>query len=442
MFKKVSLFLGIAFLAFQSNAQKANIQSAINYLKDNNVADARKTIDEATTNESTKNNAKAWLIKAVVYQAIGTPKEVMPQLTFILNENPYLIDLSKANELQGVAPNAMNESIEAYKKAMSLDAKYSKEELLPLISTILGIQFNEGITKMNDNKFAEAYTAFETVNSLQKLDNGNLWKGNAALDTVFATGKMYQANSAYNSNKDDEAAALLEESIKNPITQDANLYIMLTDLYSKKNDDAKWSETMKAARTKFPKDARILNNEINYYIEKGRVEESIVKLKEGIAADPKKADLYLLLGQTYLALANPVDKNDKPLPKPANADEQAKNAETNYLKAAELDPKNPYAQFNLGLISYNQAKDMTEEMNKTNDNKVYDALKPKRDVLLDKAMPYFTKAKELIEADGASIKEEYKPMYKLVLTGMMNCYNTNNKTEKAAEMQKLINGVK
>jgi len=75
MFKKISLFLALSFLMFQVNAQKANIQSAINYLKDNDIANAKKMIDEATISESTKANAKAWLLKAVIYQAIGTPKD-------------------------------------------------------------------------------------------------------------------------------------------------------------------------------------------------------------------------------------------------------------------------------------------------------------------------------------------------------------------------------
>ena len=39
MFKKISLFLALSFLMFQVNAQKANIQSAINYLKDNDRFD-------------------------------------------------------------------------------------------------------------------------------------------------------------------------------------------------------------------------------------------------------------------------------------------------------------------------------------------------------------------------------------------------------------------
>jgi thioredoxin-like negative regulator of GroEL len=439
MFKKISLFLALSFLMFQVNAQKANIQSAINYLKDNDIANAKKMIDEATTSESTKGNAKAWLLKAVIYQAIGTPKDIMPQMTFILNENPYMINLENANALASSAPNALVDAVEAYKKTIALDAKYSREEILPLVSSILGLQFNIGITKMNDNKYADAYSAFEGVLSLTKLDNGNLWKGLAILDTTFANATMYQAFCAFNTSKDDDAITLLETCIKSPITQNADLYIMLTDLYSKKNNEAKWSEIMKIARMKYPSEKRILTNEINYYIEKGRTEESIAKLKEGIALDPKKVDLYLLLGQTYLALSNPTDKSDKPLPRPANAKELEQNAVSNYSKAAELDPKNSYAQFNLGLIYYNQAKVITDEMNKA-DNKKFDEMKPIRDGLIAKAQPYLTKAKELIDAEG--LNDGNKGIYRETLTGIMNCYNVSNKVDKAAETKKMIDSLK
>lgn len=440
MFKKISLFLILTCIIFQVDAQKANIQSAINYLKDNDLANAKKMIDEACNSESTKGNAKAWLIKAVVYQAIGTPKEIMPQMQFILNENPYIINLDNASALAATTPNALAESIEAYKKTMALDPKYSKDELTPLLSSIIGIKFNSGITKMNENKYAEAFTDFEQVDALSKLDNGNLWKGNPMLDTAFANCRMYQANCAFNTKKDDEAISLLEQCIQSPITQNADLYIMLTDLYSTKNNEAKWMETMKAARTKYPNDKRILNNEINYYLEKGKSEESIAKLKEGIAQDPKKTDLYLLLGQTYLAMANPIDKNGKSMPRPSNAKEMEQNAASNYTKAAELDPSNAYAQFNLGLISYNQAKIITDEMNATADNKKYDAMKPGRDELINKAIPFLAKSKDLIEKEH--LNDSNKSMYREALTGLMNCYNVINKSKEAAEIKKVLDAVK
>jgi len=440
MFKKLNLFFALSFMIIGASAQKANIQSAFNYLKDKDVAGAKKMIDEAVVSESTKNNAKAWLLKAVIYQAIGTKvQDDMPQMTFILNEEPYMIDLASANSLASSNPNSIAQSIEAYKKVISLDTKYSKDEIRPLLQNILGTQFNDGITKMNDNKYLEAYTALEGVNELAKIDNGNLWKGNPALDTAFANARMYQANCAYNTNKEEEAISLMEECIKNPITQNPDLYIMLTDLYSKKNNDAKWSETMAIARAKYPNEKRILTNEINYYLEKGKIEESIAKLKDGIALEPKKADLYLLLGQTYLGMSNPMDKTGKSLPRPANAKELEQNAITNYAKAAELDERNAYAQFNLGLIYYNQAKIISDEMNKS-DNKKFDALKPGRDELITKAMPYLSKAKELIDREG--LNDGNRSMYKESLTGLMNCYNVLSKNDKVDEIKKILDSLK
>ena len=132
MFKKLNLFFALSFMIIGANAQKANIQSAFNYLKDKDVAGAKKMIDEAVVSESTKNNAKAWLLKAVIYQAIGTRvQDDMPQMTFILNEEPYIIDLASANSLASSNPNAIAQSIEAYKKVISLDTKYSKDEIRP-----------------------------------------------------------------------------------------------------------------------------------------------------------------------------------------------------------------------------------------------------------------------------------------------------------------------
>jgi len=87
------------------------------------------------------------------------------------------------------------------------------------------------------------------------------------------------------------------------------------------------------------------------------------------------------------------------------------------------------------LIYYNQAKFMTDEMNKA-DNKKYEEMKPKRDELITKALPYLGKAREIMEGDKGN--EAYKSMYRETMTGLMNCYNVQNKTEQAAEIKKIL----
>jgi hypothetical protein len=429
--KKIITIAVCSLIMFNVNAQKSNIQSAINYLKDKEIGKAKKAIDEAVANESTKSNAKAWLLKAVIYQSIATPKsENMPQLNAIVNDTPLMIDLSDANLLSTSTPNAYATSIEAYKTAMTLDPKYSKEELYPLLANLTFMSFNKGIVNMNESKFNEAYNSFGEVGALAAIDNGKLFKGNGQMDTIVSNAKMYQANSAYQAGKEVEALPLFEECLKNPITQNADLFIMTSDIYEKQNNEAKWMDLIKTAKEKFPNDKRIMNTEINYYLRTGKGEETVKKLKENIAADPKKAELYVLLGQTYANLAVGDGKT-----KPANAKEYEENAIANYKKAEEIEPANIFAQSNLGMLYFNQAAEMTKVMNKA-DDKTFDMMKTGRDAMINKAMPYLDKSKLLIEKEG--INDANKPTYKEVLNGLIQAYNVLNKTDKSAEIQKIM----
>ena len=425
------IFLSIAFMtiAIISQAQKANIQSVINYLKTNEIAEAKKLIDETVLSESTANNAKAWLLKAVIYQAIGTPKDLMPQLIFMLNEKPYALELAVANTLQASTPNANKIALEAYQKSFSIDPKYSKEEIFPLLQTMLGINFNNAITEMNDNKYEAAYKSFGNVVELSKLDAGKIYAG-TGMDTIFANAKLYQGNCAYQLGQVDNAIPLFEEVSKSPYINSADLYVMLADIYEGKKNDAKWQENMKLGKSKFPNDKRLVNSEINYYSNSGKSEELIAKLKEGIALEPKKTDLYIILGQTYYNMANP-NKGDKP----ANAKDLEQNALAQYNKVVELEPNNYFGQFYIGLLYFNQAKTVTDEMNKADDKK-YEALKPVRDGLLAKCVPFLEKAKTSIEAE--QINDSNKDTYKQVLSGLLQTYNITGKSEKANAIKALI----
>ncbi|MBK6818763.1 MAG: hypothetical protein IPG85_03780 [Bacteroidetes bacterium] len=427
MSKKLSLLIACLFITTLSFAQKANIQSAINYLKENDIEKAKKMIDDAVVNESTKTSAKAWLLRGVINQAIATPSEFMPKLIFMLNDNLYNIDLASANALKAGNPNAFSESVESFKKALSFDAKYNKDEILPLLSGLIILGFNSGISQMNASKFNDAIKSFDEVIMVSTIDNGKPFKGIAGYDTLFANTKLYQANSYYQTGKEDLALPMLEEAIKSPITQNPDVYVMITDIYERKNNEAKWLETMKTAKAKYPNDKRILNNEINYYLKSGKGEESIAKLKEGIAADPTKVDLYVILGQTYYNMANPTDKDGKALPIPGNAKDLEQNALANYAKAIELDPKNEYAQFYTGIVHYNAAKVMTDEMNKADDKK-YKEIEPKRNAKLEQCIPFLIKAKTLIE--GVRLNEGNKTMYKEILSGLSQSYMITDKPEK------------
>lgn len=439
--KKIILVTAIFCGLFQAQAQKANIQSAISYLKDNDFENAKKMIDEATKSESTKSNAKAWFLKGVIYQAIGTPaSEQMPFIQFksttaMGDEAGIPVMLEGANKFAAQHPDAIELALEAYRKAMEFNPKYDKEEYFFLLQSMAYGQFNNGASKMNESKFAEAKNSFLAMNQIASLDNGKVFKDQKSMDTLFAFAKMYQGNCAYQMNQLDEALPIIESCLANPITQKADVYMMAAEIYEGKGNETKLLEVLGAAKAKFPNDKRILNSEINYYLKSGKAEESIKKLKEGIAADPKNEYLYINLGQLMYNMANPLDKSGKFLPKPTNSADLEKDAIANYNKALELNGNNYYPQYYLGLLYYNKAKEMTDEMNKADDKK-YMAMKPERDNLINKAIPFLEKAKTLIDAEGVS--DSNKEVYKQSVAGLVQSYNLTNQTEKASALQKLL----
>ncbi|MBL7773067.1 MAG: hypothetical protein JNM95_09410 [Chitinophagaceae bacterium] len=431
--KKVVLALALMLSTSALWSQKSAIQSTIQSLKDNDIAKAKEQIDQAVLNESTSGNAKAWLLKAVIYQAIGTKHEDMPMLEFVLNGNPYALGLLPAAELHKNNPDALAIAAEAYSKAMSLDPKYSKEELMPLISNLAFIHYNNGINAMNAGKFNDAAKNFENTAKITGIDKGNFYKGVPQIDTLNATAKYYQGYSLYQAGE-EKAVDILEESAGSPFLNSSDLYLMLLELYERKNDDAKWNATIKTARTKFPKDKKLLDQEINYSIKMNRSEEAIAKLKEGIAADPSKVDLYILLGQTYYKMANP-EKGTKP----SNSKDLEKLALDNFTKVIEKDANNVYGQFFTGLIYFNQAKEVNDIMVKAEDKK-YAEMKPQRDELINKSLPYLEKAKTLSEAEG--INDSNRDNYKSALYGIMQCFNLLGKTDKSEEMKKKYDSVR
>lgn len=415
-------------------AQKSNIQSVLNYMNSNEIAEAKKMIDETVLHESTKSNAKAWLLRGIIYQAIATSKDMMPEIVFVINDNVKKIDVGSANALAAATPNALQTSLESYRKYVQLNPSYEKSELIQLLISIFTQSFNTGIAQMQENKFQQAYNSFGEVGELANIDNGAVWKGaQRNLDTIFANAKMYQGNCAYQMNDIDKAAVLLEDAAKSPYLNTSDLFVMLSEIYEQKGNEAKWLEITQAAKAKYPNDKRIINNEINYYLKTGKTDDLIKRLQDAIKLEPNKTDLYLILGQTYYNIANP-EKGAKP----TNAKDLEQNALTQYSKVAELEPNNYFGQFYSGLVYYNQAKNITDEMNKADDKK-YASLKPVRDGLLDKALPYLEKSKTLIETE--KISDANKDTYKQILSGLSQIYNITGKTDKVNAIQALIKSV-
>ena len=444
--KKVLFILLASVLAIGAQAQKLNIQTALNAIKSGDFSKAKTSIDKATANgSSTAKNGKAWLVKAFIYQAIGSdqtmdPKTKLP-LPFVatINGKQYVMDLAKAKSLRPSTPNALNTAITAFNKYLAYDKRADEEIVLPAVSTMAINAYNKGTKAYKDEKYDDAMKSFEMVEKVAGLKNGKFF---SSLSSDFApfqkqmsqlteSSMKYKAYVAYNKGDDNISLPILEKTVSSNMADD-NIYLMLARLYKNKKDNDKYMSTIKAGLAKYPDSKALKNEELNFYVTSENPDAAAKKLEDAIAKDPNSAELRFNLGVMY-------DKLSK------SAKDESKKAEyfdkslIAYKKAIELDPSKSDYQFNAGVLYFNQAQKINSAMNKLDleDTKNYDAMKKQRDAKMGEALPFLEQAKSTLEKQG--LKDELnRSTYKNTLGALKSIYSILGKLDKVKAMNALL----
>lgn len=418
MKKLVLITAGLGF-GFAALAQKSQIRSANNYIGEKNYEKAKAAIEAAVKDESTKDDPYAWFTRGNVYLA--------------MQQEPANAD----KELY-------NEAGKSFKKAISLESGYRKEEMNNKLFAVAIYNFNTGLAAFDKQEYDKAFQSFGEVVSIHDLEGGKRFDGKTwtKFDTISQQARLYQGYAAYYSNKYDEALPLLVASKDNPVAKNANIYLMLADIYESRNDDAAFMATVTEGKAAFPQESVIANRELNYLIKNKRTGELITKLEDAIKADPSNPQLVYNLALTYDNMANPKDDQGKDLPKPSNYDELFKKAETGYLDVLKASDDAGY-NYSLGALYFNRAVVVNEEMNEIPGNtnaelKKYDALKVQRDEWFNKALPYFEKTVTMLEPQVATLKGEDKKSYLNAIVAAKEIYAKQNKLDKATEFKKKL----
>ncbi len=443
--KKIVLVMVVAFIGLAANAQKINIQSALDEIKDGNFAKAKQYIDKATKDgSSTATSAKAWLVKGAIYQAIGRNVDMkdgkpIPYVAEV-NGRGRSFDIAKANTLRVETPNALEEALGAYKNVIKYSKKVDKFELQPLVLDLLFQSFNVGVKQYSAKKHAEAIKAFNLVKEIRGINNGKLLDSKNLIDRLVPAKKnineitknssLYSAYSAYNLGDDKATLAFAEESIANKSADD-QIYVMAAEFYKKNGDNDKYLSMINTGMKLFPDSKTLRNEQLNYFIKSGNQEEALAKLKEALVKDPGNAELQFNTAVIYDEMAKKT--NDASL---------ASNAENAYKAAIKLDPKNPDYIFNLGGMFFNKAKDLTDKMNKEKDDNKYQVMKKERDGIMAKSLPLMEQAKTVLEGSNNFKSEAYQNTYKQTLQALNTAYILLGKNDKVAEIAPLLKGLK
>ena len=394
------------------------IISALTALKANNLEEARTQIDKAFTPE-TKDKAKALFAKAEIYIS--------------------LYQQSKASALYQDAAKALF-------KLLEMKPDYEKATVDQLLFYVGFCYFNDGVKAYNDHKFGESIEIMKNVIKVRDISDGAKKFEKLTMvkqfDTICANATLSMANSAYTLQKYDEAISLLVSAKNNPITKSAAVYECLVDAYNHQKNAKDVSGVIQEARTTYPDDLIIRNQELNYFLQSGKYDELVKKLESAAVKEPNNSEILSNLAFAYLTLASGKDGK-----RPANAAELLSKSEDAFKNALRLSPENGSSNYNFGALYFNQGIDMNEQMNAiaaatTPDQRKYEDLKAKRDALFTKSVPYMEKAYTVFSGNEANLRGDDQVNYKGTVSALAKVYADQNKADNADQMKKKYDTLK
>lgn len=376
MKKNLFLTLGIGLVTIV-NAQKANVVSAYNYMKDQKWEKAFEYIEKATTNEKTALEAKTWFYRSnIISGAIQSQnQEVIAQL----------------------GPDPINELARSYKKTLELDDKdnYTKD-LNRIIPAAKNLALNTGVNMFNEKKYDEAYELFKASATFSDI-----------LDQYDTLAYFNAALAADKSGKPDEAIAMYQKCADVGYNG-AQIYGLMAEIHEKQKNEKALLATVAEGRKKYPNNQSLILKELNYYLSNKKYDLAKTNLNAAIENDPKNELLYFALGTVYENLKE---------------DDKALKA---YEKAIELKPDYFDAYYNLGAYIFNRGVEYNNEGNELDfrkDKAKIDELEKKSDKAFEEAIPYLEKAHEIDPED------------KLTMQTLSNLYVRMGNNEKFKEMK-------
>jgi tetratricopeptide (TPR) repeat protein len=331
MKKLVVLLLVLSpFAVLAQKEYKPSLPKAEKALKENKLDEAKGIIDATTASqefmvtkkgEPSKNAAKAWFLKGVIYAAIDTTKN------------------QAWNELD---PNAFETVKTSFDKAKELGGADAKGYIVDALGIPLDNQnvklnlaqayFNKAITEYQDNKdYKKAFSITEQTlyfipGDTSVLLNAGVYFGPAAeeYEKSIEYMKQYIANGGK--------------------SQDP--YIMLFGIYRdrKKDMDAALQIAQEAIK-KFPNNPDFPKYELDVFIKTNKLPEARESMTKQVQADPNDKE-----SRYYLGVINQELKD-------------LKEARKWYEEAVKLDPKYFEPQLAIAELVYLDAKEVKTQMN-------------------------------------------------------------------------------
>ena len=364
--KKFFMTATLVAFALAAGAQSLNVSSAFQDMRKGYLNKAKAEIDAACLHENTKDDAKTWCYKALIYARIGGDAQ------------------SKKPKYKDLAPDWAEQAYTAALECKRLDTKQEyAQQVNEVFSFVANEYYNQASSAYKEKDYAKAIEFSEK--SITGFNNSG--KGQFALDAMFIAGLSSVATS-------DTANTIkyFNQMVRKKATNNF-VYTTLFNIYKAKGDNA---NAMKLANS-YVKNCK---NDFKSYLmlaEGYLLEDNVEKSKEQINTvlnlTKDSADLYplvLVLSADVLEKSGDID-----------------GAIAKYTESLTLKPNQFEANFGLGSMFYNRAADKTNAANAIDpfdDSQTdrYVKLNDEAKVLYRQAIPYLKRAVAYI--DGLSDK--------------------------------------
>ena len=320
--KKFLMTAAFAAFALTAGAQSLNVSSAFQDMRKGYLNKAKAEIDAASLHEDTKDDAKTWCYKALIYARIGGDAQ------------------SKKPKYKDLAPNWAEQAYNAAIECKRLDTKQEfAQQVNEVFSFVANEYYNQASAAYKEKDFAKAIEFSEK--SITGFNNSG--KGQFALDAMFIAGLSSVAT------QDTANTIKYFNQMVRKRSDNNFVYSTLFNIYKAKKDNA---NAMKVA-TSYTKNCK---NDFKAYLmlaEGYLLEDNVEKSKEQINTvlnmTKDSADLYplvLVLSADVLEKSGDID-----------------GAIAKYNESLTLKPNQFEANFGLGGMYFNRAADKTNAAN-------------------------------------------------------------------------------
>ena len=289
--KKVLFTVALLAGAFAASAQVSVVKEA-KAMKKDPVA-AAKVLEAALTNPETANDPNTWQLAGDLQKAIYDEENMkmylpggqadMPKMyNAMLKMFDYYLKCDEV-ELAGVANGTV-------KKAKL--RKKNQETLLKVRPNLA----NGGVEAFNVNNYEEAQKYFglfvDVVENPMFADQAAVLKADT-LNSLYAN---YATMAAGLRDPKDVASVIKYGTIgkENP-SEGWRALMFMAEVYGDKEqgDSIKWLETIKEGAQRFPEQDFFVGNIMDYYLQRGMVDEGLAQIDQLIAANEKPYFLYV-----------------------------------------------------------------------------------------------------------------------------------------------------